>query len=793
MGPKCIRRNKWLFAALALTLVGASASRDGDDGKAAWEQRLRDADVATLHSRYDDAAKLLEPEPPAALAESEIGVKRLFQQSTLALFQKRFDDALRLSKAAESLAARRAGTKPLLGQIYGRRADIEYARGEFVSAEKFGLEALGLAQRGGDKAGAASAGGTLIRACIARGHYRDAIDYGRRALLVGSSVHEGDPSGNATRVAKLRLNLGWAYVIIGEYQAAEDEISAAAKTFASLRINHDLAPALSNLGDIARQRGDFPAALTYYRQAVELGRSEENGGHRDLAEFLDNEAATFLAIGDEASLKKARIRQREALASKPSDDELLRSRLIDAQIDAASNDIESAIGKAQAIISDAAAGSRRRWEAQARLASFYVQANRSGDAARTFRAALDSADRTRQSIKSVELQLPFGALVRDTYDAWVEFLAARSRDEDALAATEESRAQTLHDAFEAEAAATREPQRIAARRGATLLVYWLAPRCSYVWVVTPQAVKMLPLPPRKVIEDEVAAYSKELFTRRAGAASTLQRGARLFEMLVPPTARLRGAARLVVVPDGVLHSFNPETLVASANRYWIEDVTIETAPSLALLGRDDPQQRRSDAMLLVGNPAQADPSFPPLANAAAEVRLVSRRFGASCTTLTGAAATPSAYVNAALDRFAFIHFVAHGVASRQWPLDSAVILARDRNSHQLYGRDIIDRPLRARLVTISSCVSAGNRNYAGEGLVGLAWAFLRAGSKQVIAALWDVDDATTPALMDDLYRGIRGGLDPAAALRRAKLALVHARGAERLPRFWAPFVLYSGS
>jgi CHAT domain-containing protein len=96
-------------------------------------------------------------------------------------------------------------------------------------------------------------------------------------------------------------------------------------------------------------------------------------------------------------------------------------------------------------------------------------------------------------------------------------------------------------------------------------------------------------------------------------------------------------------------------------------------------------------------------------------------------------------------------------------------------------------------VTVSSCVGAGRRAYQGEGLVGLAWAFLRAGAHQVIAALWEVNDAATPQLMDAMYASIRAGNDPAAALRVAKLKLIHSGGVARKPLYWAPFVLYSGS
>jgi CHAT domain-containing protein len=197
-------------------------------------------------------------------------------------------------------------------------------------------------------------------------------------------------------------------------------------------------------------------------------------------------------------------------------------------------------------------------------------------------------------------------------------------------------------------------------------------------------------------------------------------------------------------------------------------------------------------MLIIGDPPSPDPQFPRLAHAAEEVTRIQQQFK-SCVVLTGAAATPSAYARAMPERYGIVHFVAHGVATRLRPLESAVILAREGESYKLYARDIVRKRLHARLVTISSCHGAGTRAYTGEGLVGLAWAFLHAGARQVIAALWEVNDSATPGLMSDLYAGIRRGDDPAVALRAAKLKLVRGTNVDRLPRYWAPFVLYSGS
>jgi CHAT domain-containing protein len=160
--------------------------------------------------------------------------------------------------------------------------------------------------------------------------------------------------------------------------------------------------------------------------------------------------------------------------------------------------------------------------------------------------------------------------------------------------------------------------------------------------------------------------------------------------------------------------------------------------------------------------------------------------------LTGQDATAAKYLGSAPERFSYIHFVAHGTSSRTAPLDSAVILTRDGDSFKLYARDIVTKPLRANLVTISACHGAGERTYSGEGLVGLTWAFLRSGAHGVIAALWEVSDRSTPELMDALYGGLSRGEAPDAALRGAKLTLLHSGGVYQKPFYWAPFEIYRG-
>src|SRR5262249_10803396 len=229
--------------------------------------------------------------------------------------------------------------------------------------------------------------------------------------------------------------------------------------------------------------------------------------------------------------------------------------------------------------------------------------------------------------------------------------------------------------------------------------------------------------------------------------------------------------------------------------FWIEDVTLSTANSLTLLASATSHSAPKDkSLLLVGDTLQASPEFPALPQAPKEMSLIEKYFHeGQRTVLTREKATPSAYLASSPDRYSYLHFVTHGTASRARPLESAVILSPEGDSYKLYAREIVKHHLNAELVTISACNGSGTRAYSGEGLVGLSWAFLRAGAHNVIGALWEVSDTATPQLMDRMYSELAAGKDPATALRDAKLAFLHSGNVFAKPFYWAPFQLYSGS
>src|SRR5262249_47388995 len=257
--------------------------------------------------------------------------------------------------------------------------------------------------------------------------------------------------------------------------------------------------------------------------------------------------------------------------------------------------------------------------------------------------------------------------------------------------------------------------------------------------------------------------------------------------------------KIYIIPDGSLNNLNFETLLVDVQRvhYWIEDATIVNASSLRLLAASHtPRKKPARNLLLIGNSIAPSGKDPELPNAALRIQSLAQHFAESSRqVLTRAQATPAAYLESKPEQFSHIPFVAHGTASRLSPLDSAIVLSKNStqdDSFKLYARDIIRHPVQADLVTISACYGAEGRTYSGEGLVGLSWAFLKAGAHNVVAALWEATDASTEMLMSRFYDELDKGAKPDGALRTAKLSLLLETNF-RSPFYWAPFQLYAGS
>lgn len=740
-----------------------------------------------------DALDLLRPTIPDSLHKSDVAVWQQLTQASASGYLYRFGDADRFIAAAQTLASQYH--PELLGDVTLRKGTLALLHGDIQTAESCYRAALQIARQDNHPFLEAAALGSLGFVATRREHYDESLEMNRAALQLSQSI------GAQGSVTTILGNMAWGLFELGDYdgslklfQQAEDSAEKEGSPGAELAWKVDV-------GALNSYVRDYPAAEADLLQALDLAKKLNqqsqvgaalnalasvsfSQGHIDEADSYNQQAlAIFRATGNHANE--------------------ISSELIEARINNQNGKRAEAAQLLEKVIADSQAGPSARWEAEARLASVDVAANKPADAEKEFRSAIATIETARRSVESEELRLSFLTNAIEFYDEYVEFLVAQHRTAEALGVATLMRARTLVEGLGLDSAkdpaATANWSDVAQREHATILSYWLGSHHSYLWAIPPSGpARFFTLPSEDEIDPLVRSYGEALLGPRDPLVTNNKDGSQLYATLVVPALSLvPKGSRVVVVPDGSLFGLNFEALPVQnpAPHYWIDDVTVINASSLMLVAAHEPSFAAKRAkLLLIGDPVSPSDEFPSLPQAAAEISDIEKHFPSQDTTvITGSQATPRAYMDSQPGRFSYIHFVAHGTSSETTPLESAVILSKQGDSFKLYGRDVVKLPLKGVLVTISACHGAGSRTYSGEGLVGLSWAFLRAGARGVIAALWEVDDASTAGLMDHFYDSLSKGEDPASALRKAKLGLLHSGTVYQKPFYWAPFQYYAGS
>jgi CHAT domain-containing protein/tetratricopeptide (TPR) repeat protein len=676
---------------------------------------------------------------------------------------------------------------------------------------------------------------------IYRNHLPEAADLSRRSLQVAQEQRD------SYLEASDLLNLGLVDIQMRYYDEALTFLNAAANLARPIQARAIIEVASGNLGLAYFHLGDFEKALYNFQQAE--NQAKEIGTSSLQVDWLMDACDSRYMLGDlqeaktcfEQSLKIAAVldvpaevadiqtglafllyrQERFDLAKSHNEEAIRASRLAGDKSEELKTKYMEALlathqeneGDAERLLleasHDSAADPTLQAEIEGAIADFYARKQQAIKADLWYRKSIRSFEQQRAAVDDEELKLSFFANGDALYRRYADFLIASRKPDHALQLLDVGRARTLAEGLglDSEKPNIRpeqpgEVQTVSSKLDSTILFYSLGPKNSWLWAVTPHHTRIFPLPAQSVVETQVHSYQSAILKSTDPLREQNQAAKNLYETLVmPAAAMIPKDSKVLIIPDGVLNGLNFETLLTpgpGGSHFWIEDVTIRNANSIRMLSAVKPDASPANKkLLLIGNPIITGTGYDNLVNAFAEIRGIEKHFPKdSQTVITQSGAVPASYLDNKPEEFSYIHFVAHGTASRLDPLDSAVVLSPtpdNPGNFKLYARDIMRDPLHARLVTISSCYGSGLRAYAGEGLVGLSWAFLRAGAHNVIGALWEVNDASTPLLMDRLYAGLETGSTPDDALRAAKLSLIHSPAVYRKPLYWGAFQLYAGS
>jgi CHAT domain-containing protein/lipopolysaccharide biosynthesis regulator YciM len=761
-----------------------------------WAARFRvlKAHVLFLRGAYNEALALLSPELPDSLARSDVAVHRKMVQGLAYTYLQQYVQADTSLVEAEKLGV--SINSSFLGDVAQARGILEIDQKRYAQANAAFRNALSIARRRNLPFLGILALGNLGNVAMWQEHYDEAIDRFKAVLEQAKSL------GSLSSESRALGNMGWNYSVVGDFENAETFLAEAQSKSAQVGLVVDQIRWLNSLAGVYAQEGRYPEADSTGQKALALAKNQDDKRLR--TECLNTMSEIMLATRRFDDAEKFNREAADVENAGLDQFGIASSTIIAGRIAASKKQYRNAEKAFQKVIQNQDVQTPLRWEAQAGVAEVNAAKGETGVAEREFLASIGTITKARDAVEHEEFRLSFLSSAIRFYDAYVNFLIAQKRPLDALKIADRSRAQTLEHGLSsaangksAQSTASR-PQEIAQRLNATLLFYWLGEQRSFLWAITPAKVSLFSLPPKAEIDSAVKSYLASFTDPRDPLEAGNVDGKKLYTTLIQPAERLiRKNSRVIVLPDGNLNSLNFETLIVPSPKphYWIEDATLLTAGSLSLLSKASVSTPpKNTNLLLMGDAVSASPDFPPLPQAGKEVELVETYFPEGRrSVLTGSQATASHFLSGKPEEFSYLHFATHGTASTARPLESAVILSPEGDSYKLYARDIVQHPLHAYLVTISACNGAGMRTYAGEGLVGLAWAFLRAGAHNVIAGLWEVSNASTPQLMDELYKGLNVGKDPATALRAAKLMLVHSGGNYRKPFYWAPFQLYAGS
>jgi CHAT domain-containing protein/Flp pilus assembly protein TadD len=266
----------------------------------------------------------------------------------------------------------------------------------------------------------------------------------------------------------------------------------------------------------------------------------------------------------------------------------------------------------------------------------------------------------------------------------------------------------------------------------------------------------------------------------------LAAGNALFACLLRPVMpKLATTRHLIVAPHNTLHYvpfsalwYEPAGDDAPPRQYLKNRFYLSAVPSasyLPYLARITEPDRQYGPAVVLGNPTG------DLPGAEAEARNAAARLGV--TAKLGAQVTRRALLEA--DVPTVLHVACHGAYNTSDPLSSGLLLA----DGVVTVEDLLTSGPAPKLLVLSGCVTGMSERKPGDELVGLAQAALRAGTRAVVATLWETFDESSATFFENFYESLMEGGTVSEAVAWGREAVSTGPGGFDQPVDWAPFVL----
>lgn len=332
-----------------------------------------------------------------------------------------------------------------------------------------------------------------------------------------------------------------------------------------------------------------------------------------------------------------------------------------------------------------------------------------------------------------------------------------------------------------------DPSRIVAPAGSVVIAF-SHPSYGSVFVIDENGLSVTALPDIPLDPDNSTGTFKEFLV--ASQTWTPDHYARVgykwYKHLLAPVVEQHKERKIVIVPYGSLALLPFEALCSSPSATQWSDVaflgrthTLRYARSVAEAISPVAECTRTNAFF-----ATAD--VDSLADLPFAGDLIDQ-LHASYSGSVRESDLDRSYLIGAFHSPGLLHIATHGV-NPAMPDAAPFLLLADGpwSSTALH-----DAEIHRTLAVLSTCSSGSGRNYQGEGVMSMAHAFLGAGTKSVVHALWPVDDRATSEILSAFYKGLDEGLPASGALQQAKVNFIarHADDGLAAPFYWSGIIL----
>lgn len=651
-----------------------------------------------------------------------------------------------------------------LALAYQRAGDLRQARVLFREALDRNLEI-------DEREGAVINRQNLAALAWARGRYDESLAEFREAERL--ALDSGEDWG-AAQVRISRQNQGAVLATLGSDRDAlalylallEEKIDVPVAERAPLEYN--AAVAYASLGDPHE-------AVRRLEQSEAMYREVEDGFGVALARLYrgwvlhdglgrDVEAVALL----EAAVKTARE------VGGVAEEEAALGYLVEVLLDRGRVQEASVYLDDLMVLSEDSEQAGTRWTAAASAARFALA---NGDLDRALdwvRQALEAVEATGVEVATAADRARFVRSQRRVYSLAVRVLAEghqagrRGAFEEALSAAIHAKARDLFSRLDLE----RKIEGLSLDRireqleGAVLVELFDTGDALWRFAVSPERVSLVELADR----DELLAAGRRLAAALARDVRPSSLDLEVLSAALLDELEIAGS-RLLVAPVASLSRIPWELLPTGGGRLLVDEAVVGYLPSAALLfdGAADPMPRSS--WLAVASQGPPNPptlrDLAPLRHVQEEVELLQQIGGDGELLVDEHATADRVLARLRAPGTDVVHLAVHAVVDER-PGYGSLLLLEDR---ALRPDDLASTKLNVGLAVLAACSTTSGSDPSGLVLQSLTGAWLAAGAQNVIATLWDVDDQTTLAFMEQFYAQLGRGLEPADALAAAKRRL----------------------